>query len=203
MNAAMEDRQSLDPARHDADLLRRVRRDPEAFRALYDRWAPPVLRYIQRRVGDPQVALDLTAETFAVAFERSSRFRWLGRTPGAWIFGIAKHQLTRYFRSQSIERRALHRLGVELPSYDDEALRRVEELVDNEGLRLMVAAALETVGEKDRRVLELRFVDRMPYSDIADALGCSVGAARVRCHRALTRLEERLARFEQMQGATP
>ncbi len=186
----------------DVELLRRARHDPEAFRALYDRWAPPVLRYLQRRVGDPQVALDLTAETFAVAFEKAGRFRWTGRSPGAWIFGIAKHQLTRYFRSQAVERRALDRLGVELPSYDDEALRRVEELVDNEGLRLMVEATLATVGERDRRVLELRFVDRLPYTDVAEALGCSVGAARVRCHRALTRLEERLAQFEQIQGAT-
>lgn len=194
---------SPDPARRDAELLRRARRDPQAFRQLYDRWAPSVLRYLQRRVGDPQVALDLTAETFAVAYERAGRFRWTGRPVGAWFFGIARHQLTRYFRSQSVERRALERLGVEMPSYDDESLRRVEEMVDNEALRAMVVAALETVREADRRVLELRFVDRMPYAEVAEALGCSVGAARVRCHRALTRLEAHLAKFEQIQGATP
>lgn len=185
-----------DVARADARLLKAARRDPRAFRSFYDKWSPPVLGYLQRRVNDPQVALDLTAETFAIVFEQAGRFRWTGKSPGAWVFGIARRRLHRYFRTQSIERRALGRLGVDVPRYDDEALARVEELVDNEALRRMVLAALDQAKESDRRVLELRFVDRLAYADIAQALGCSVGAARVRCHRALTRLEKRLATYE-------
>ena len=45
------------------------------FRELYDRWAERLLAYFYRRVVDAEVAADLLAETFAVAFERRRRFR--------------------------------------------------------------------------------------------------------------------------------
>jgi RNA polymerase sigma-70 factor (ECF subfamily) len=195
-----------DLARTDAQLLKDAGRDPAAFRAFYDRWSEPVLGYFQRRVNDPQVALDLTAETFATAFEKRASFRWRGTSPGAWVFGIAARLLKRYFRSQAIHRRAVDRLGVQLPAYDDVALRRVEELVDNAEMRQLVTAALATCREADRRVLELRFIDALPYPEVAEALGCTVNAARVRVHRALSRLEKELAVAEarpQARGVHP
>src|SRR5439155_109047 len=80
-------------ARAEAELLLRSREDPAAFRAFYDQWSAAVLAYFQRRVHDPDLALELTAETFAVAFEKRARFTWMGKSPGAWLFGIAKRIL--------------------------------------------------------------------------------------------------------------
>lgn len=156
-----------------------------------------MLAYFQRRVNDPQVALDLTAETFATVFEKRAGFRWRGSSAGAWVFGIAKNLLRRYLRTQSIQRRAIDRLGVQLPDYDDHSLRRVEELVDNARLRALVQDALASRSDADRRVLELRFVEGRGYAEIAHALGCSENTARVRCHRALTRLETHLTTQQQ------
>jgi RNA polymerase sigma-70 factor (ECF subfamily) len=190
----------LDAARADFELLRASRTDPAAFRAFYDQWAQPVLGFFQRRLHDPDVALDLTAETFAIAFESRGRFRWMGKSPGAWLFGIARRLLYRYLRSQDIHQRAVRRLGVEVPANDDESVRRIEELVDNEGLRRMVRAALESCKESDRVILELHVIDAMPYPELASFLGCTVNAARVRVHRALARIEHRLAELEQAEG---
>ena len=61
----------------DAELIVASRRDPRAFRELYDRWADKLLAYFYRRVLDPEVAADLLAETFAVAYERRKRFNAL------------------------------------------------------------------------------------------------------------------------------
>lgn len=179
-------------ARSDLELLRASRADAAAFRAFYDRWSEPVLAFFQRRVGEPQLALDLTAETFATVFEKRTAFRWRGTSPGAWVFGIARNVLRRYFRTQAIQRRAIDRLGVQLPAYDDLALRRVEELVDNAEMRRLVQVALADAKPSDRQILELRFVEGRPFDEIARVLGCTVNAARVRCHRAVTRLERRL-----------
>jgi RNA polymerase sigma-70 factor (ECF subfamily) len=186
-----------DVARADAELLKAAQHDPAAFRAFYDRWSEPVLAYFQRRVDDPHVALDLTAETFAIVFEKRTRFRWRGSSAGAWVFGIAKNLLRHYLRTLSIQRRAIDRLGVQLPDYDDQSLRRVEELVDNAELRALVRDALASRTDADRRVLELRFLEGRDYAEIAEALGCTNNAARVRCHRALTRLEKHLAAHQQ------
>jgi hypothetical protein len=65
----------------DAELIVASRDDPLAFRELYDRWADRLLAYFYRRVFDAEVAADLLAETFAVAFERRRRFRRY-RAPG-------------------------------------------------------------------------------------------------------------------------
>jgi hypothetical protein len=73
--------------RTDAELLIASREDPRAFRELYDRWADRLLAYFYRRVVDAEVAGDLLAETFAVAFERRRRFRDVGAPGAAWLYG--------------------------------------------------------------------------------------------------------------------
>lgn len=187
-------------AKADYELLKASREDPAAFRAFYDQWSRPVLGFFQRRLHDPDLALDLTAETFAIAFEQRARFRWMGKSPGAWLFGIARRLLYRYLRSQDVHNRAVQRLGVEVPRNDDESFRRIEELVDNEGMRNLVRAALDSCRESDRVILELHFIESVPYPELAAFLGCTVNAARVRVHRALARVERRLGELEQQQG---
>jgi RNA polymerase sigma-70 factor (ECF subfamily) len=59
--------------RSDAELILASAGDPFAFRELYDRWAETLLAYLYRRVVNAEVATDLLAETFAVAFERRVR----------------------------------------------------------------------------------------------------------------------------------
>src|SRR5689334_20028709 len=154
-------------ARADYELLRASRTDPAAFRAFYDQWSRPVLGFFQRRLQDPDVALDLTAETFAIAFEQRARFRWMGKTPGAWLFGIARRLLYRYLRKQDVHQRAVQRLGMQVPTNDEDSFRRIEELADADGMRSLVQAALQSCRESDRVVLELHFIEELPYPELA------------------------------------
>lgn len=125
----------------DADLILASREDPRAFRELYDRWAEKLLDYCYRRVLDPEVAADLVAETFAVALEQRRRFRDQGRPGAAWLFGIAQKELSRYFRRQAVELRALRRLGVQRPALDEESTSRIETLVDASSHRQVLVEA--------------------------------------------------------------
>jgi RNA polymerase sigma factor (sigma-70 family) len=161
---------------------------PAAFRRFYDRWAEPMLTYFYRRTWDGEVAADLTAETFAVAFEKRHRFRDLGRPAGAWLYGIAARELKRFRRRESTELRAVRRLGVVVPRLDDESLARIEELIDLAPLRREISRALAGLSDPDGAALQLRVIDGEPYAAVAASLGCSEGAARVRVHRALARL---------------
>jgi DNA-directed RNA polymerase specialized sigma24 family protein len=126
----------------DAELIAASRRDPGAFRELYGRWADRLLAYFYVRVLDAEVAADLLAETFAVAYERRQRFRDLGRPGGAWLYGIAARELSHWFRNEAVRRRAIERLGVERPALDEESITRIEALVDLDACR----AALSAVG---------------------------------------------------------
>ena len=172
----------------DAELIVASRTDPKAFRELYDRWAERLLAYFYRRVLDAEVAADLLAETFAVAYERRGRFRDVGRPGGAWLYGIAAKELSHWFRRQEVERRAVRRLGVQVPELDDESVARIEALSDAAAHRAALAEALAHMGAGEREAVELRVVGELGYAEIAERLDCSEGAARTRVHRGLARL---------------
>jgi RNA polymerase sigma-70 factor (ECF subfamily) len=172
----------------DAELIVASRRDPTRFRELYDRRAEDLLAYFYRRVLDAEVAADLLAETFAVAFERRGRFRDRGKPGGAWLYGIAAKELSHWYRRQAVELRAVKRLGMTVPPLDDESIARIEALVDSEAQRTAVAAALGRLPDGERTAVELRVVEELEYSEIATRLSCTEGAARVRVHRGLARL---------------
>ena len=175
-------------ARTDAELLIASRDDPHAFRELYDRWADRLLAYFYRRTLDAEVAGDLLAETFAVAFERRRRFRDVGAPGGNWLYGIASKELSHWYRRQAVEQRAVRRLAIDVPALDDESIARIEALADMETYRVALAAALERMGPGERDAVQLRVVEEMDYAEIAGALRCTEAAARVRVHRGLARL---------------
>ncbi len=164
------------------------RRDPQAFRELYDRWAEPLLRFFYGRVHSPEVATDLLAETFAVAFEKRERFRDVGKPGGAWLYGIARNELSRYFRRERVQFRAVQRLGIEVPLLDAESARAIEALVQTDADRAAVREAMTRMSDGERAAVELRVIGELEYSEIAARLGCSEGAARTRVHRGLARL---------------
>ena len=172
----------------DAELIVASRDDPLMFRELYDRWAERLLAYFYRRVLDAEVAADLLAETFAVAFERRRRFRDIGRPGGAWLYGIAARELSHWFRRQEVERRAVRRLGIEVPPLDDESIVRIEALIDMESHRAALSAAMVQIPAGERDAVQLRVLGQLGYDEIAAQLQCSEGAARTRVHRGLARL---------------
>src|ERR1044072_7682853 len=84
--------------RSDSELLLASRAEPVAFVELYRRHAEELLRYFARRTLDPEAAAELTAETFAEAFASRRNYRDTGDEGVAWLYGIGRHQLSRFFR---------------------------------------------------------------------------------------------------------
>jgi RNA polymerase sigma factor (sigma-70 family) len=177
---------------NDAELILVSRTDPAAFRELYDRWAERLLAYFYRRVFDAEVAADLLAETFAVAYERRGSFRDVGKPGGAWLYGIAAKELSHWFRRQAVERRAVARLGIEVPRLDDESIARIEALADADERREALAGAMARMTGGEREAVELRVVDEFAYAEIAARLDCTENTARQRVHRGLARLNNLL-----------
>src|SRR3954452_21593710 len=96
------------------------------FCRFYDRDVRTLLGFFQRRTGDPEVAADLTAETFAAALVSRSRYRPSDAGAAAWLFAIAQHKLTDYRRRGRAEDKMRARLGMEpvpLGAEDAEMIR--------------------------------------------------------------------------------
>jgi RNA polymerase sigma factor (sigma-70 family) len=174
--------------RSDTELLLASRAEPVAFVELYRRHAEELLRYFARRTLDPEAAAELTAETFAEAYASRRNYRDTGVDGVAWLYGIARHQLGRFFRTGRIDAAARRRIGLpreELPAEDYE---RIEDLVDLQPIREALVDALSTLAEEQRDALRLRVIDGLAYPDVARRLGVAEAAARQRVSRGLRRI---------------
>lgn len=175
-------------ARTDGALVLSSREDPDAFAEFYDRHAEELLRYFARRTLDPDVAAELTAETFAEAFASRHRYRERGVGAAPWVYGIARHQLSRFFRSGAVEARARHRLGLPERDVSDADYERIEELIDFEQVGRAIAGALTELSAEQREAMTLRVIEGRPYEEVARMLACTQETARARVSRGLKRM---------------
>jgi RNA polymerase sigma-70 factor (ECF subfamily) len=170
------------------ELLVRARQHPELLGDFFTIQYPVVLRYVARTVLCPEIAADLAAETFAVVVRDLHRFDPTRGSAGAWVSGIARNQIRTWVRRGVVDARARKRLGIVTPAFTELDEDIVDASIDEAPARAAVRGALRRLSDADRHVIHLRVVDRLPYDEVADALGCSAGAARVRSSRALARL---------------
>src|SRR6202050_1149539 len=111
--------------------------DPAAFTEFYRAHVDEVTRFVTRRVADPQLAADLTAEVFLAVIEAAADYRGSFGGPRTWLFGIARNVIASEFRRTARERRAEQVIaGRRVLASDDvqrqtariDASRRVREL---------------------------------------------------------------------------
>jgi RNA polymerase sigma factor (sigma-70 family) len=162
---------------------------PKAFIAIYEQDAEAVLLFFARRTLDVEVALDLTAETFAQAWRGWSRVRIdSAEEVEGWLFTIARRQLGRYLRRGHVERRALNQLGFSVPALAEDEIADIERAADLGALRSALGAELQKLSDNQRRALQLRIVEELPYEEVARRLGTTEPAARARVSRGLRAL---------------
>ena len=161
---------------------------PDGFSAFYRRHVDSILRYYARSTGSPEVAADLTAETFAAALEAKRRFTPGGPPANAWLFGIASKKLADYHRRGYAENRARRRLGMERVAPSDEDLHRIEWLADD----VEVMSLVDELPRDQRRAVTARVVHERGYGDIAHELQISPAGVRKRVSRGLDFLRGRL-----------
>jgi RNA polymerase sigma-70 factor (ECF subfamily) len=178
-----------------AERLSRCRDgDRVSLNDLFDRWRP-LLRLQARRLLGPDLAAridpsDVVQESFAQAYADLPDFRghseaqWI-----AWLRRIVAGQAAKARRHHRAERRSPQR--EEPPDSGAAAAgRSPSSAVLNEEEAARLAAVVERLPTMMREVVQRRVFDGEPFDEIAAALGCSTGAARVTWTRALRRLRQ-------------
>ena len=179
-----------------ADDVGSIATDPDAFERFYRENLEAVRRFVARRVADPHLAADLTAEIFLAAVDSASSYRPNRGVPQAWLIGLARHVVAGEFRRQSRDRAIAGRLsGRRL--LDPDSLGRIEERIDAERHARALYDALATLPPRDRALMELVAVDGLSIAEAAAVLGVKPGTARVRLHRSRARVQLQLPPFVQ------
>lgn len=178
------------PSTEDDDealLAATARGDERAFEVFYRRHLGAITGFHLRRTGRPEVAFDLTAETFAAVVASCDRFDPARGSALGWVYAIAANKLRDSLRRGRVQDEARRRLGHERVAVDDHDLERVEQLASAEDERGLVAR-LASLPADQRAAILARVVDERSYADIADSLACSQAVVRQRVRRGLRRL---------------
>lgn len=168
----------------------------DEFTRLFEDHYSAVLAYGLRRV-DPDTARDVAAETFLVAWRQ---LQVAPQGPRPWLLAVARRVLANELRRQGRHDRLNDRIG-EAARVDDRGLVHPDhaEAVVNAS---PVAAALASLPSRDRELLQLVGWEQLDQRAAAQVLGCSVGALRVRLHRARRRLHAAIADLESEPDAS-
>ncbi|WP_433348641.1 RNA polymerase sigma factor [Microtetraspora malaysiensis] len=169
----------------DAELVARYRRNPDLFTAVHDRYYRDVYLYVAGRL-DTQIAEDITAETFLLAFDQRDRFDPERGSLRPWLFGIATNLIARHRRKETRHYRALARLGPEPVMEGHE--NRVVTSVAAQRMQPHLAKALAALSGGERDVLVLVALGQLNYDEVAQALGIASGTVGSRLSRARAKM---------------
>jgi RNA polymerase sigma-70 factor (ECF subfamily) len=173
-----------------ADLVAAARDgDRAAFEQLVRATSPETYTLAYRLVGNQEDARDVVQETYLRAYKGIGRFR------GDAQFSTWLYRITANCAATHLGRRAKHRhdeLLDDAPLADLSPDRDPQERAVAEQLRGELSVALDALPPKLRSVIVLRDVYDLSHEAIAEELGISESAAKVRLHRARRQLRERL-----------
>jgi RNA polymerase sigma-70 factor, ECF subfamily len=172
----------------DSELLERARSgDPEAREQLVRLHLADVYRVTVRILGDRDLAQDATQDAFVNALSGLSRFRG-DASFRTWVLRIAVNAARSAGRRNGRRREVSLVLAEHEASAGPDPARRAETTIEAARVEQMLAR----LPTKQRLAVALRAQDGLSYAEIAQALACSEGAARVNYHLGVKRLRELL-----------
>jgi len=172
--------------------------DPTAFRELVCRYGDGVLGYLCHMTGNRDQAEDLFQETFKRVHEKAHTFR--GEGFKSWLFTIATRVTIDSARRRrkrmtiSLDQRSDcdEQNGPQLAAVADENAPDPADQIVRQEQKEQVRRAIESLPTGQRAALVLAYYQQLSYREVAEALGCSVGAVKTQMSRALATLAQRL-----------
>ena len=170
--------------------------DRAAHRALIERWSPILLRVMRRGLWDAQEAQDLVQQTFLHVHRARHDFE-RGRKVRPWLMTIAMNVKRKHLRTLKRRREVPTELeDWQMPSQaPHDALRQ-------EQVRLL-HRAMEVLTPKQREVIELHWLEDLPFAEVAEVVGAELSAVKVRAHRGYARLREAMEALQRNPEGGP
>ncbi len=152
----------------------------------------PLFGYCRRRLGTEAEAEDALQETFMRAYKYFDSYDTT-RDARKWLFGIAHNVCVEIARTR--KRLTITEQLPDPADYDSTTTVALERLAHEESLE-SIRRELESMPDRARRILELRFFGQLTSREIAEMEGMKETAVRVALHRALEGLRAKFSRQE-------
>jgi RNA polymerase sigma-70 factor (ECF subfamily) len=170
-------------------LLNRAKAfDTVALSAIYDRYEGRIYSYIYHRVGDAQMAEDLTAQVFLRMLEAiQNENAWRSSFSG-WLYRIAHNLVIDHYRRRA---RLTHVSLDDAPTIlaeNADPQQTAERQLQGERVR----RAINRLTEEQAQIVSLRFLEGLSIAEVADMTGKTEGAVKALQYRALMSLRRLL-----------
>lgn len=150
-------------------------RKEEIYREYYKK----VYGYILSKINNATNAEDLTADVFLKAFEKIDTFDETKASVSTWIYTITKNTLIDYYRTR--------RTFDEVPETEEDGSSVEDEVCNSEMLELL-ARGLETLDEREREIVVLRYSSGKTLREIAAQMGISYAYVKILQNKAFAHL---------------
>lgn len=178
-------------------IARTQQGDRESFNPLVTKYQNHVYTLIRKQVQDPEIAKNLTQETFLKAFRAINTFRG-DSAFYSWIYRIARNICIDFQRKQQAEQGIdpLHTIDERriTATYSDPG-----DILQKQELRQILRDAIAHLPPTRQRVFLLRYAEELPIKDIATHIKRSEGTVKTHLHKAHHQLRELLTPYRQNQ----
>jgi RNA polymerase sigma-70 factor (ECF subfamily) len=160
--------------------------DRNTLGGIYDEFHPLLYSYIFRRVGDVEVARDLTADVFRRFLQSTASGKGPNDQLRAWLYRVAHNIVVDHYRLG--QDRQKQPLTESLASDEAEPESVAEQRVQCDNVR----SAMEQLTDEQQEVIALKFLEGLTNDEVAQITNRSVGAVKALQHRALATLRRQL-----------
>jgi RNA polymerase sigma-70 factor, ECF subfamily len=176
---------SAEAMEHELQVIEASKKDPSAFRPLYEKYHEPIFRYIYQRSDDKDAAFDITQQVFIKALINLPRFTFKGVPFSSWLYRIAKSEVYKAIEKNKVQRTL---------NMDVDGLKEIlqeaeadESLISKEkSLTLCISQLPET----DVQLIEMRFFESRAFKEIGHILEMTENNAKVKVYRILDKLKK-------------
>ena len=190
----------------DNELVREfIAGNDAAFTQLVTKYKDPLTNYLNVMVGDYDIAVDLSQETFLRVYKNIGRYSNIYQF-STWIYKIATNLAIDEMRYRKRRGQVFYRnvLGARAAGNDDGPEFEIsdsrrnprDEMLSKESTQIL-EDAIRSLPEKYRTAFIMKEVQELPYETIAEVLRCSVGTIKSRLHRAREFLQKKLKNYIQ------
>lgn len=165
--------------------------DENAFVSLVEKYQRQVHAHTLRKIGDFQIAEDITQETFLRVYQKLDTLNHPAQF-SKWLYAIVDHLCIAWFRKNRLHIRSLQEIHIsetEAEAYSRYVATEHAKMTA-EAQRSLVKKLLTTLKENDREVITLHYFEEMTSSEIGEVLGVSENTIKSRLHRARRRLKK-------------
>lgn len=169
----------------EAEAIKRSASDPKAFKILYETYFKKIFVFVLHRVGEKELAADLTQQVFLNALSNIHRYQFRGLPFSSWLFRIAVNQCNDFFRKN----KKMRAVVLDEPNIKELYEDLTEEQSWAEWERKL-PAVLELLPHDDLQIIELRYLEQRPFKEVSEILGLSESNTKVRTYRILERMKK-------------